>query len=90
MSGSNKRDTLDAVFTLASVWLALRGESAEAIGARAHAAARAAETTRNRLEAFVMGSVRQHVGCNQPAPCKCLVCSAYEAERAERKRERAS
>lgn len=77
---TKKADALEAVFTLASVVLALRGEDAESIGSRALAAARAAEETRKRLETFVMGNVRRHVGCQQPGPCNCLVCSAYEAE----------
>lgn len=79
MSGK-RADTLEAVFTVASVWLALRGENAEAIGARALAVARAAEDARTKLEAFVMNNVRRHVGCTQPDACSCLVCSAYEAE----------
>lgn len=89
MTAGRKADALEAVFTLASVWLAFRGEDAEAIAGRALAAARAAEETRKRLEAFVMGNVRRHVGCTQPGPCNCLVCSAYEAEH-KFKRERAS
>lgn len=77
---AKKKDAVEAVFTIASVWLALRGEDSESIGARALAAARVAEDTRKRLEAFVMNNVRQHVGCQQPAACSCLVCAAYEAE----------
>jgi hypothetical protein len=71
-----RSDALDAVFTLASVWLAFRGESAESISARALAAARAAEETRRRLERFVMGRVRETMDCRKPAACNCLVCSS--------------
>jgi hypothetical protein len=82
---SKRPDALQGVFTVASVLLALRGEDADVIGARALAVARAAEDARNKLEAFVMANVRRHVGCSQPGPCSCLVCSAYEAEHAKKK-----
>jgi hypothetical protein len=80
MSVGKPGDKVEAVLTIAAVWLAFRGQSADSVAARALGAARAAEQTRERLEAFVMNNVRRHVGCRQPEPCDCLVCQSYEEE----------
>jgi hypothetical protein len=80
---TKKADALEAAFTVAAVWLALRGDNADAIASRAQAAAQAAETMRKRLELFVMGRVRDSMGCQKPHPCACLVCAAYEADAAK-------
>jgi len=86
----SKHDKVEAVLSLAAVWLAFRGQSADSVAARALGAARAAEQTRDRLEAFVMNSVRRNVGCKQPSVCDCLVCLAYEEEHRIKKNQAAS
>jgi hypothetical protein len=74
----SKPNAVDAVLSIAAVWMALRGDDPRLIAARAQAAADAAETARRRIEALAMRQVRTAMDCQAPALCACLVCKSIK------------